>query len=86
MATFQPGDEHHITYGAHFPFETRPTIDFQIGNKRYGGPFRYLGHLTIFPTQTLRAAGIWIFSTQIFRVAENQSSSTQIFRGFVIKK
>ena len=49
---------------AHFLFESRPMIDFQIGNERYGGPFRYLGRRAIFPTQTLRAAGICVFSTQ----------------------
>ena len=41
---------------------------FQIGSERYGGPFRYLGHRAIFPTQTLRVAGIWIFSTQTVRL------------------
>ena len=38
-------------------------IDFQIGSENYGGPFRYLGRRAILPTQTLRAAGLWIFST-----------------------
>ena len=50
-----------MAHVAHFPFETRPIIDFDIGNERYGGPFRYLGRRAIFPKQTLRAAGIWIF-------------------------
>ena len=53
-----------MAHGAHFLCETRPMIDFQIGHARYVGPFRYLGRRKIFPTQTLRAAGICVFSTQ----------------------
>ena len=56
-----------MAYGAHFVFESRPLIDF-LKNERYSGPFRYLGRRTIFPTQTLHAAGIWIFSTQTARL------------------
>ena len=55
-----------MAHGAHFSFETRPMVDFQIGNARYGGLYRYLGRRAIFRTQTLRAAGIRIFPTQTF--------------------
>ena len=38
--------------------------NIEMGNARSGGPSRYLGRRAIFPTQTLRAAGICVFSTQ----------------------
>ena len=53
-----------MAHGAHFLFDTRPMIYFKRGYERYGDPFRYLGRRAIFPTQTLRAAGIWIFSAR----------------------
>ena len=62
------GNEHHMAYGARFLFGTRPMIDFESGNEHYGGAFRYFGLGAIFPTQSLRAAGIWILSTQFFRL------------------
>ena len=57
-----------MAHGAHFLFETRSMIIFPIGNERFGGPFRYLGRRAIFPTETLRAARIWIFPPQNFGV------------------
>ena len=57
-----------MAHVAHFPFETRPIIDFDIGNERYGGPFRYLGRRAIFLKETLRASGIWIFSRKFSRL------------------
>ena len=58
LLAFPRRNEYHMAHGAHFLFATRPTVDFHIGNARYGGPFRYLGRRGIFSRQTLRAAGI----------------------------
>ena len=29
-------NEHHMAFGAHFLFDARPLIDFELGNERYG--------------------------------------------------
>ena len=38
-----------MAHVAHFLLETRLMVDFQIGNGRYGGLFRYLGPPGGFP-------------------------------------
>ena len=70
-----------MAHGAHLLFETRLMVAFQGGNERYGGPFRYLGRRAIFPTQTLRAAGIWILST-IFSIVVGIDFSLPLWEWF----
>ena len=66
-----------MAYGATFLIGTRPMIDFQLGNERYGGAFRYFGRCAIFHPQTLRTAGIWIFSTQTSGGDLNENGHSQ---------
>ena len=66
LIVFQKRHEQDMAHGAHCLFQNRPMSDFHIKNVRSRGSFRYLGRRAISPTQTFRAAGIWIFSTQTF--------------------
>ena len=61
LIVFAIGNERHMAHDTHFLCETRVMVEFQSGHARSGGSFRYVGRRAIFPTQTFRAAGIWIF-------------------------
>ena len=75
-----------MAHGAHFRFETRPMIDFQIGNELYGGPFRYLGRWAILLTQASRAVGIGISPTQTFFAGFERGAGGDVMQISIFKE
>ena len=60
LVAFSVGNEHQIAICAHFLFETRPMIEFEIGHAGSSGSFRYLcrGRDLDFPYTNFRGLSI----------------------------